>query len=64
MARKRSKQTTTTALPQGGMVMGNVGGAGVLDPATLPLPDSSLKSWWSDPKRVAAFSQPVAPRTR
>jgi len=61
MARKRS-QLKTHGLPQGGMVMGNVGGAGVLDPTTLPLPETSLRRWFGDVAAVEAFSVPVRPR--
>jgi hypothetical protein len=36
--------------------------SGVLDTSTLALPETSLKAWFSDETKLAAFSQPVRPQ--
>ncbi len=62
MARKQRSQVQTRSLPKSGMQMGNVTGAGYLDPTLIPLPESSLAVWFADRAAVEQFSQPVRPR--
>lgn len=38
------------------------GSSGVLDPTTIPLPETTLKQWFADEPKVEAFGQPVRPR--
>jgi hypothetical protein len=38
------------------------GSSGVLDPTTIPLPETSLQQFFSDEAKVQQFSQPVKPR--
>jgi hypothetical protein len=62
MARKQRSTLKTLGLPQKGMQLGQSMGAGVIDPTTIPLPESTLKQWFSNVAAVAQFSAPVRPR--
>jgi hypothetical protein len=60
MAKQQRSKLASGPLPQRMTFAG--GSSGVLDQSTVPLPPTSLESWFADAEAVAKFSQPVRPR--
>ena len=59
---KKQHPSQLTSVSLGRRMEFSGGSSGYLDPTTRPLPPTSLAAWFSDERKVQAFSVPVKPQ--